>query len=132
MSERKQISQDRWPDYLSEVTAGNRGRLVSTDVIGRPDVSPERDKERSPMKLSPVSVPSLRQNWKKKVALSAPGSRESITIGSLSIMKKNISVMRPCWTPLKNLVSTAGSSGLEFGSGQSEYQTKPPNNDRLT
>jgi hypothetical protein len=45
MSERMQISQDRWSDYLSEVTTGNRGRLVAVDVIGPDEVSrrPEID-----------------------------------------------------------------------------------------
>ena len=75
MSERKQISQDRWPDYLSEVTAGNRGRLVSADVIGRPDVSPERDKEQSPKNLSPVSVPITKAPFLSLEFLDQNGAR---------------------------------------------------------
>jgi hypothetical protein len=45
MSEKKQISQDRWVDYLNEVSAGNRGRLIAVDVIAGNEVSskPEID-----------------------------------------------------------------------------------------
>jgi hypothetical protein len=32
MSEQKQISQERWSEFLSAVTAGNRGRLIAVDV----------------------------------------------------------------------------------------------------
>lgn len=57
MNERQEISQNHWPDYLDEVTAGNRGRLISVDIIGRSDVSPEHADKQAPMNLSPVRVP---------------------------------------------------------------------------
>ncbi len=41
MNERRQIRHERWPDYLGKVTAGNRGRLITADVIGPTDVFPE-------------------------------------------------------------------------------------------
>jgi hypothetical protein len=43
MSERIQINLEQWSDYLSEVTAGNRGRLIAMDIIGPNNVS--RDPE---------------------------------------------------------------------------------------
>jgi hypothetical protein len=41
MSERIEISQDDWSNYLSEVTASNRGRLVAVDIAGPNEVSPK-------------------------------------------------------------------------------------------
>ncbi len=59
MSERKQISRDEWPSYLSEVSAGNRGRKIAVDVIGRPDVSPERVSERTSISVPLTDAPFL-------------------------------------------------------------------------
>ena len=41
MNEQKQIGQERWPDYLGQVTAGNRGRLIAVDIITPTDIFPE-------------------------------------------------------------------------------------------
>jgi len=41
MSERLLINPDQWSDYLAEVTAANRGRLIAMDIIGPSDVSSE-------------------------------------------------------------------------------------------
>jgi hypothetical protein len=43
MGERKQINQDRWSDYLDEVTAANRGRLIVVDVAAPNEVSFKRE-----------------------------------------------------------------------------------------
>ena len=59
MSERKQITRDQWPRYLSEVTAGNRGRKIAVDVIGRPDVSPESVSERASISVPLTDAPFL-------------------------------------------------------------------------
>jgi hypothetical protein len=41
LQQRKQIDQERWSDYLSQVTAGDRGRHISLDVVGQTPESPE-------------------------------------------------------------------------------------------
>lgn len=59
MSERTQIGQDRWPDYLSQVTAGNRGRHLAVDVIDPTAVSPESAGKRSPITVPLTEAPFL-------------------------------------------------------------------------
>jgi hypothetical protein len=51
MQEQKQIGQQQWSEYLSQVTADNRGRRVSLDVVGQ---SPESAKTTG--RLAPVVV----------------------------------------------------------------------------
>ena len=38
MGERKLINQERWSEYLSSVTAGNRGRLIAVDIAAPSEV----------------------------------------------------------------------------------------------
>jgi hypothetical protein len=36
--QKEQIDQERWSDYLNEVTAGTQGRRISLDVVGQSPV----------------------------------------------------------------------------------------------
>jgi hypothetical protein len=59
MQKREQIDQEQWPDYLSQVTAGNRGRRISLDVIGQVGVSPGRREDLAPVAVGLTDAPFL-------------------------------------------------------------------------
>jgi len=60
MSKREQIGYQRWSDYLDQVTAGNRGRRVSLDVVGRQaDGVPMHSAELSPVAIGLTDAPFL-------------------------------------------------------------------------
>jgi len=59
MQNRKHIDQDQWSDYLSQVSAGNRGRRISLDVTGGAGVSPESGEELAPVAVSLTDAPFL-------------------------------------------------------------------------
>jgi hypothetical protein len=59
MSKRAQISHEHWSDYLDQVTAGNRGRRVSLDVVGQADGVPMHSPGRSPVAIGLTDAPFL-------------------------------------------------------------------------
>jgi hypothetical protein len=59
MQQREQIDQEQGSDYLSQVTAGNRGRRISLDVIGGAGVSPDSRDELSPAAVGLTDAPFL-------------------------------------------------------------------------
>ena len=59
MQKREQIDQEQWSDYLSQVTAGNRGRRISLDVAGGAGVSPENSEELAPVAIGLTNAPFL-------------------------------------------------------------------------
>jgi hypothetical protein len=59
MSKRDQISQEHWSEYLDQVSAGNRGRRVSLDVVGQPEGVPVPNAELSPVAVDLSDAPFL-------------------------------------------------------------------------
>ena len=59
MQKRKHIDQDQWSDYLSQVTAGNRGRRISLDVIGEGGIAPANMGELAPVAIGLTDAPLL-------------------------------------------------------------------------
>jgi hypothetical protein len=59
MQKPEHIDRAQWPDYLSQITAGNRGRRVSLDVIGGAGVSPESSGELAPVAIGLTDAPFL-------------------------------------------------------------------------
>jgi hypothetical protein len=59
MQKREQIDRDQWSDYLGQVTAGNRGRRISLDVVGGAGVSPEGREELAPVAIGLTDAPFL-------------------------------------------------------------------------
>jgi hypothetical protein len=59
MQKREHIDQERWPDYLSQVTARNRGRRISLDVIGGAGGSPASGEELAPIAIGLTDAPFL-------------------------------------------------------------------------
>jgi hypothetical protein len=59
MQKREQIDQARWSEYLNQVTAGNRGRRISLDVIGGARVSPDSKDDLSPVAIGLTDAPVL-------------------------------------------------------------------------
>ena len=64
MQKREQIDQEQWSDYLSQVTAGNRGRRISLHVIGQVGVSPESTEDLSPVAVGLADAPFLSLEYK--------------------------------------------------------------------
>jgi hypothetical protein len=59
MQNREQIDQARWSDYLNQVTAGNRGRRISLDVVGGVGVSRGSRDDLSPIAIGLTDAPFL-------------------------------------------------------------------------
>jgi len=59
MSKREQISHGRWSEYLDQVSAGNRGRRVSLDVVGQAEGVPVPNAELSPVAVGLTDAPFL-------------------------------------------------------------------------
>ena len=59
MQKPEQIDQQRWSDYLSQVTAGNRGRHISLDVVGQTPESPETTGGLAPVVVDLGDAPFL-------------------------------------------------------------------------
>ncbi len=81
MSMQKEISQDRWPDYLSQVTAGNRGRHIAVDVITPADVSPEQVEKQPQINIPLAGAPFLSLEY------------ESVTKGNAIIISAGVNTV---------------------------------------
>jgi hypothetical protein len=59
MSKREQINHEAWSEYLDQVSAGNRGRRVSLDVVDQAEGVPVPNAELSSVAVDLTDAPFL-------------------------------------------------------------------------
>jgi hypothetical protein len=57
--QKQQIDPEGWSDYLNQVTAGNRGKRISLDVVGQSPESPETAGRLAPVVVDLTNAPFL-------------------------------------------------------------------------